>query len=196
MVTEGNLNYANNQHKKLVLINENIMAFSANFTASQVLGSGAIIVLSDVGTGSDVNITQRRAYFAQASGAFLVPSGTTTNYVQWALSSNPINVNILTTDMALLITCQWLDVNNTVLYTESQLYCFTNYGESFMYSLTQNQAAQPTLLLDINYLDNKYKVRVYIDAANNSVLFGGDISSSQNCIDAYTYLIQNQSFFF
>lgn len=84
-----------------------------------------------------------------------------------------------------------------VLYESSNLFCFTLYGEQFLYQLTQSQAGNPNQFLqDTNWYGNKMKVRVLIDSANNSVSYGNDISSAQNNLDLETYIIQNQSFFF
>lgn len=179
--------------KGLFLENFIIVSFLPSFYTNQTLGATNIVNAYDNSTGSDVAITQRRLYFQQADGTFLVPSGTTTNYVEWPILSNPLAINLLTQDAALLVICNWCDVNGTVLYTESQLYCYTNNGESFLYQLTQGQASNPALLNDTNYLQNKYLVRVYIDSANNAVLFGLDISAAANCISAYTAMIANQN---
>jgi hypothetical protein len=85
---------------------------------------------------------------------------------------------------------------NNILYTVSNLFCFTLYGEQFLYQLTQAQAGNPALLLDNNWYGNKMKVRVLIDSANNAVSFGSDQAGSQSCLDAESYIIQNQSLFF
>lgn len=169
------------------------MAFIAQFSTSQTLGNSAIINFMDTSTGSDSAIISRQIFLTQASGAPLVPAGNNTNFISWPLINNPLPVNVLTQDFALLVQVNWLAVDGSVLYTVSQVYCYTNYGESFLYSLTQNQAAQPSLLADTNYLNNKYLVRVYIDSANNAILFGSDTAASQNCIDAYTKIIQDQN---
>ena len=168
-----------------------------NFTASQTLGNGAIINLQDTSTGSDVLVVSRNVYITTASGTYLVPAGNASpTAIIWAIINTSISLNVLSTDTACYIQVDWVDVSNVARYTVKQLYCFTNFGETFLYSLTQSQAAQPSLLLDTNYLSNKFLVRVYIDSANNAVAYGGDISASSNCIDIYTYIISNQSFFF
>lgn len=84
-----------------------------------------------------------------------------------------------------------------VLYESSQLFCFTLYGESFLYQLTESQAGNPNQFLqDTNWYGNKMKVRVLIDSANNAVQYALDISGAQNCLDIENYIRQNQSFYF
>ena len=117
------------------------MSFTPNFTTYQLAGSPSTIYLEDTSTGSDVAITQRRIYITDYEGNYVVPSGTTTDYVNFPLIHNTIYIDCLTEDMALTVTVQWLDVNNVVLYDKTDLIGFTLYNETFYYSLTQGQAA-------------------------------------------------------
>ena len=85
---------------------------------------------------------------------------------------------------------------NNILYTVSNLFCFTLYGEQFLYQLTESQAGNPALLNDKDWYANKMKVRVLIDSANNAVQYGQDIAASQNCLGMETYMVQHQTEFF
>src|SRR3990172_265316 len=96
-----------------------------NFTASQNSGTPSVITLTDSSTGSDVAITQRRAYLLQANGEDLGPTGTSTYYIQWAYANSSIDIDVLSVDTALSITVQWLNVSNTVLYTKTIAFNFT-----------------------------------------------------------------------
>jgi len=118
------------------------MAFNPNFSATQTLGLPNIVTLTDMSTGSDAAIASRRIYLEQYNGSFLVPSGTTTDYIVWATGSASKTLDVLTVDTALNITLQWLSVGGTVLYESTQLYVFTLYNEQFDYGLTSDQSAE------------------------------------------------------
>jgi len=105
------------------------MALSAAFTATQLLGLPETIVVTDTSTGSDGAITSRRVYITDAYNNYIVPEGTTTDYVDWALANSSINIECLTKDMAVDITVQWLDGSNNVLYDSNALYGFTSFNE-------------------------------------------------------------------
>ncbi len=173
------------------------MAYSvATFAASQTIGFPNIITLTDQHVGTDAAVTGRKVYLTTAAGTYLVPSGTSTDYVLWAIANSSINLDVLTTDMALNIRVDWIDVSNNVLYTKTILFDFTMYSETFYYGLTQNQTSYPNIVDDTNYYNNKMKLRCSIDEANNSVTYGSDIYSSQSALDRAAYLIANQNNFF
>jgi hypothetical protein len=82
------------------------MAISPNFTASQNSGTPNIITLTDTSTGSDGTIAKRRVYLLQSDGTYLVPAGTTTDYIDWIIIDSNISLNDLTQATALSITVQ------------------------------------------------------------------------------------------
>ena len=173
------------------------MALTPNFTVSQSSGTPNIITAVDASSGSDSNITQRRIFLLKADGTYLVPTGTTTNYIQWAWANSTIALNVLTKDTALAITVQWLDINNTVLYTKTISFGFTAYNETFYYGLTQGEVpiVTPTMI-NTNYYQNKMQLRVFIDSGNQSISFASDIYSAQVAYDNATYLVTNANFNF
>ena len=83
------------------------MPLVPNFTASQYSGTPSVITLTDTSTGSDGTIAKRRVYLLQANGTFLVPAGTTTEYIEWDLVDVSIALDVLSQDSALSITVQW-----------------------------------------------------------------------------------------
>lgn len=174
------------------------MPLVPNFTASQTIGLPSIISLVDTSTGSDVLITSRRVALIDSQGNYITAAGTftTPTYTTWAYASSSTSIDCLTTDMALLITVDWLNVGGSVLYTKTTLYDFTMYSETFYYGLTQNQTSSPNIVNDTNYYNNKMILRCNIDEANNAVTYGSDIVSSQAALDRAAYLIANENDYF
>ena len=77
------------------------MSLSPNFTAAQDAVYPNIVILADTSTGSDSDITSRKVYITDDEGNFVVPGGTTTDYIVWPYSDTTISLNILQYDMAL-----------------------------------------------------------------------------------------------
>lgn len=173
------------------------MAYTAwSFTATQLIGEESTVTITAVVTGTDVAVTQRRVYLQTDSGEFLVPTGTTTDYVQWSISASSIDIDCLDKDYGLRIVVEWLDVNNVVLYDDEQYVGLTLYNESFDYGLTQLMAANPLLINDNALWQNKSKLRTFIDSGNNAITFASDLYNAQLCYDAATELRLSSQYFF
>jgi hypothetical protein len=175
------------------------MPLVPNFSTSQSAGSPSVITITDTSTGSDVAVTQRRVYLLDWQGNYVVPSGTTTNYIQWPIAQATINIDCLTQDMALEVTVEWLNVSNVALYDKTELVGFTLYNETFYYALTQAQAAASTpttILQDTSFLQNKSNLRLFIDSGNQAVTLGYDIVSAQQCYNLATNLNTNQDLYY
>lgn len=172
------------------------MALTVSFTASQSLGEESSINLTDTSSGSDVAVTQRRVYIALPDGSFLVPTGTTTEYVEWSYSDSTITIDCLTEDSAVLITVQWLSVADAVLYDDSAQYGFTLYNETFDYQLTQILSGNPLLINDNGFWESKSALREKIDSGNNAVEFASDIFAAQQCYNAATEMRLNSPYIY
>jgi hypothetical protein len=172
------------------------MPLSPNFTASQNSGTPNLIFLTDTSTGSDVTITKRRIYLLQSDGTYLVPAGTTTDYIEWALVDVTISLNVLIQDTALSVTVQWLSAANVVVATKTTSFAFTAYNETFYYGLTESQVANANLTASTNWYQTKMILRVELDSAYQAISFASDIFSSQAALNRATYISTNQSFFF
>lgn len=171
------------------------MAFVAAFTVSQPLGEPNVITLTDTSTGTDADITQRRVYIRDAYGNDVLPEGTT-EYVEWDWADSSIDIDCLEEDMALLITVQWLDVSDAVLYDTNDKTGATSYNEDFMYSLSQMLAANPKRVNDNGFLNNYAKMRVATDAGSNALTRYGDMVTTQLCYDVATEIRLNSVYLF
>ena len=172
------------------------MPLTPNFTASQFSGTPSVITLNDTSTGSDVTIASRRVYLLQANGTFLVPAGTTTDYVVWDLVDTSIDLDVLSQDSALIITVQWMSGLNTVVTSKTISFAFTAYNETFYYGLTESQVANSNLSASTNWYQTKLILRVEIDSANQAITFASDIYSAQAALNRATYISTNQALFF
>ncbi len=172
------------------------MALTPNFTCTQLIGLPANILLADTSTGSDVTITSRRIYFQQANAEYLVPEGTTTDYVVWTWPTATITVDLMDKDYSLSIKVDWLNVSNAIVETKTILFVFTSYGEEFLYRLTQAQAGNPTLINDGHWFENKSLIRTDLDSAVQAVALASDQAAAQDCLDRTTEMIENAQYLF
>lgn len=161
------------------------MSLSPNFSVSQPFGSPSSATVVDTSSGSDNTLTSRRVYFQKTDGTYLVPHGTTTDYVEWDIDESSITVeDLLDKDYALNITVQWM-VNTTVTYSDEQPWGVRQYNENFDYTLTQLLSQNPLLVNDSSYWQSKSDLRTYIDSGNQAVGVG-DIANGQICYDKAT----------
>ena len=104
------------------------MSFVPNFSVA--LGADAsTLTFTDLSTGIDGSIASRRIYLQKYTGLYIVPDGTTTDYILWPLidGSTEILNKILNKDYALSVTVQWLSSSQVVLYTKNILYDFPSH---------------------------------------------------------------------
>lgn len=164
------------------------MSFSAAFTTTQILGAPSEVVITDTSTGSDSNIVDRRIYLQKADGTYLVPTGTTTDYINWSTGTSTKTIECLDKDYALNVTVTWNNVSGTALYTEPSLEGLTLYNETFDYGLTQQLSGNPLLFNDNNFFTHKSDLRTYIDSGNQAILEASDIFGAQVCYNEATKL--------
>src|SRR6185503_356101 len=160
----------------------------ANFTTAQIVGFPSQIVFTDTSTSPDGSVTDRRIYLAKYDGTFLVPVGNSGQFIDWPIASNPITVDCLDKDYALLMTAQWLYNDGSIQYSKIILAGFTLYNETFDYYLTQMMAANPLLINDNDFWNNKSTLRTDIDAGNQALSLASDQTNAQLCYDLATKL--------
>jgi hypothetical protein len=172
------------------------MPLTPAISVVQPAGAPEIVRITDTSTGSDAAITQRRVYLQTSTGTYLVESGTTTDYEEWAYADSVINLDVLLKDYALALTVQWLDVDDVVLYElEDQLYLFYQYTDEFYYGLIQNQASVPPIVADVSYFRNVMVLKTYIDQAISATTYN-DIAAAQNALNRAYFMMQNQNQYF
>jgi hypothetical protein len=170
-----------------------------NFTRGQTLGLPSQINLVDTSTGSDSqSITKRRVYITDKDGNYIVPSGTTTDYVEWDNypGTTTLTIDALTRDMAVNIRVDWLNSSNVVQQTKTILSDFTLYAKTYYLFLCKAQSSNTKLRNNANFYQNYIKLLVSIKEADDSILLLQDISSSQAALNRAYDLIQKPSNFF
>lgn len=172
------------------------MAYTLSFIVSQGVDSQSC-TLTDTTTGSDGAVVSRRIYITDSAGNPIVPTGTTTTYIDFPFSDGASKVlNVLSIDYALTISLRYVNNVGTALYSLSQNYCFTGNDNDFDYSLTQQLVANQSLLQDTNYVTNRLSLRMLIDAASEAVTTGNDINGSQFLLDLAQNYVDNQTLYF
>lgn len=165
------------------------MSLVVSFTLTPT-SSASSFILTDTSTGSDGAVTDRQIILYTPQNNQYVPP------IDWPIAQSSITISPLTADQALNIVVNWNNSGGVPLYTASQIFSFTQYGEQFLYGLTQNQTSNPSLLNDNNYLTNKYIFRVHIEDAIKAITVGNDIVAAASCIVLYQEMINNQSLYF
>jgi hypothetical protein len=172
------------------------MAITPSFSISQSALNPALVVATDTSTGSDGAIVSRKIFVQKADGTYLIPAGVTTDFTVWPYADASITLDILSVDIGAVITVQWLDVSNAVLYTLTQEYPLAEFNKSFFYYLIQQQALTPGIIQDANYFSNLAVYWMNITGGIQAIEIGADVAAAQNCFDRATYMMQNQSKFF
>jgi hypothetical protein len=171
----------------------------ASFSVSQTIGLPNIISLADTSTNTfDPAITVREVVMVDAYGNYITASGSsvTPASTTWLVSDMSISIDCLKVDMALQITVNWLSITGAVLYTQTALYDFTQYGVLASFALTQDLTGKPNTLQDQNYWMNRMILRCNIDDADNAVSIGGNIYIAQSSLDREQEMISRQNLYF
>ncbi len=173
------------------------MSFTPNFSVSQTT-IAQDFTITDSSVGSDGSISARRVYLQLSDGTYLNYSGATTDYILFPLSdgSSIDIIGLLQVDYAISITVQWLNSGNTVLYTKTLSFCFTENDEQFMYGLCQAVSANQSILQDTNFVMNCFSLSMLVDYAQKAVETGNDITGSQNLLDLAQNYVNNESMYF
>lgn len=173
------------------------MPFTPSFLVGQSAETPANVTFTDDSSGSDVLITERRIFITDSQGNPVVPSGTITAYIVWALATNPITIqDLLPNDMDVDIEVTWNDVNGGELYSEEAAYPLNENNKQFFFYLFQQQALSPGIVQDANYFSNLAEYWTNIVGSVNITENTAVIAAGQNAINRATYMMQNQNFNF
>lgn len=168
---------------------------AASFSASQDAGNITIATFTDTSTGL-INPTGRLIYLRKYDGTYLVPNGTTTDYILWPITDSFINIDVLDKDYCLDVTVIWLS-GSTQEDDVTSLVLFTAYSELFLRNLTMALAGNRiSLTKNDNYWNNKKKLRCLVDDATQAVALINDQTIATQCLDEAKKLTDNIQIFF
>ena len=175
------------------------MAFNGLFTIDQGTDPTSFS-LNDVSTGSDPGLTGRRIYLFLYDGTTLVPSGTSTDYIDWPLSdrSTKTLTGILQKDYSINIEVQWISSSPLAppsTYVYNILQTFTDNLRLFSYGLTQMQASNPLLPSDNDWYYNKMKLRLFIEDADETTEFNDQINAQLSLNSGYKLEVNKNAYF-
>ena len=167
------------------------MAISPSFSINAIVPvNPAQINLVDTSSGSDGAIASRQVLVYSISNSLIFPAQ------PWSTAQSSISLSLLSQDTAANVIVNWLAADGvTVLYTSSQIFVFKNFSEQFYYSLIQDMAANPNIIIDTNFWENLFTLRLQLDNSSLAISTGADIYASQNCINQAIYMVQNHQLF-
>lgn len=174
------------------------MALQAAFTVAQ--SGTSTLTFTDTSTGSDVTVTERRIYLQKYDQTYLVPVGTTTDYIVWPIADNSITLtDILDKDYALDITVVWVapipDPAGT--YEAEQLTEFDAYAWVFAGALlAQKSARYPNIVNDTSFNLNEANFLTAIRQAEKAVTRLQNIGLAQAALDITYYMRINTLYYF
>jgi hypothetical protein len=176
------------------------MAFNGAFTVNPPTTDATTFSLTDVSTGSDTNITDRRVFLFKNDGTTLVPQGSGTTYIDWPLSagSTLTLTGILLQDWSLNIQVQWISSSPLAppsTYSQTTLYTFTANIYNFLYGLSELQSANTLVLNDNNWKQNKFNCYMWLKDAVTTTTYGNQFLAQQAINQIYNY-INNQQIYF
>jgi hypothetical protein len=173
------------------------MPFVPDFDSTQAAGDLSVATYEDTSTGF-TGVTGRLLYQRKFDGDYLVPNGTTTDYVAWPVvagTGDELEVDDLDKDYCLDVTVTYLNGSSTAT-TKTKLTLFTGYSDLFLRQLTQALAANKISITAQNFYYNKMKLRVLVDDAEQAVSLLNDQTIAQNCLDEAKKLTDNIAKFF
>lgn len=167
-----------------------------SFTTAQDLSNPNLITFTDSSTGVDATITTRYIFVQLADGTYLVPAGTTTNYIVWDYANANKVVDLLSKSQAVTVTVNWYaNVNNAPVYTIVQNTEWGLFDYLYLFEMLQTQTSNPSIINSSDFYDNTLKMIVNLFQAENSITKMSDVYSSQAAFDRNLYLMRFQNQF-
>lgn len=166
-----------------------------NFSSDQSSSDPSVITFLDISLGTDSTITDRQIQVVLADGTYLVPDGTSTNYIDWPYGQTSIVVDLLKRSTAAFVTVSWL-AGSTVTYTKVLPMEWDFADILFLFGLLSFQTSNPTIISDANYYSNVFIMISNVWMSETAISDMDDVFSSQSSLDKNFYMITKQSLAF
>lgn len=177
------------------------MAFTGAFTATQSSNIENITITdtSSYSSEGQGTFSGRKVYLYKIDGTTIVPSGTSTTYIDFPFSAgNSITISgVLLRDYSLSINVVWTSLapQPGSTYTKATITTFLNYLKQFRYQRVQDLSAQPTLINDTNWQSSIRDMQNAIKNASSANDYA-DQFAAQSQIDQAYVLVNNQNKYF
>lgn len=177
------------------------MAYTLDFNAVQSPTALNTLVITDTSSGgTDPAINSRRIYLVKSDGTKLVPSGVTTDYIDFPIVSgagDTISLQVLGKDVALNINIVCTSTSPIVgaTYVKTNAFCATGNVELETYKFLQSVAVNQSILNDFRFRNNLMALFTETSSAKNAAQYS-DVASAQSALDKAYYIINNKQFNF
>jgi len=177
------------------------MAFTGSFEITQTSDITSLVVTdtSSYSSEGQGTFSGRQIRLYKIDTTTLVPSGTTTTYIDFPFSAGAsITITgVLNTDYSLSANVVWLSNSPQPgsTYTATEVVTFLNYINDFLYGKVQQLAASPSLLNDNGWYTYLTKVYNEKENAQQATLYA-DQFAAQSAINRAFYIINHESMFF
>lgn len=177
------------------------MAFTGTTEVTQTSDITSLVVTdtSSYASEGQGTFSGRRIYLYKVDGTPLVPSGTTTSYIDFPFSGGASKTitGVLTTDVSLLVNTIWMSNSPQPgsVYTFQSVETFLNYLYAFFAGQISTLSDNPGILRDTNWYASMFSLIVEISCAEQATDDGQQFSA-QAAIDRALYLKNKSQFFF
>lgn len=166
------------------------MPLTPSFTVSQNNVTPSTFTLTDTSTGSDGAIANRLIYLYKADNSLFTGAP-----IQFPIGPTIISPAILDKDYAFNIVVNWVAADGTVLYTFSLLIAFTGFLKLFSYGLTQQIAANNSILSQKFFMTNWWKLKTLISSAEQAIALVGSIFNAQEMLTLAQNMVTNHNLY-
>lgn len=177
------------------------MAFTGSFTVTQTSDITSLVItdISSYSSEGQGTFSGRQIRLYKIDTTTLVPSGTTTSYIDFPFSagSSITITGVLLTDYSLSANVVWLSNNPQPgsVYTATEVVTFLNYINDFIYGKVQQLAASPSLLNDTQWQNSMKIMYNEKENAEQASLYD-DQFAAQSAINRAFQLINNDNLYF
>lgn len=172
--------------------------FTGNYTITAAAGKNVSVLADTSSFASEAKntFTGRRITLTTSTGTTLVPSGTTTSYINFPFSGgDSITINIpMNRDYDLYVKVDWLPITPVggSTYTLTRLYGFTDYNYEAEYNdIIKAMTGQPNIIHAPQYLTSLAKIQCE-RVTNEQAVSYLQQEYGQASLDRAAYILTNQ----
>jgi len=172
------------------------MPFTGLFTVAAASGFD-VFTLSDVSDYTDepkVTFSGRRIRVITTSDTILVPTGTTTAYIDFPFAGgDTISIDVMTRDLAVNVVVDWMsqDPQSGSTYQASLIISLLSYNTNNEYGIIQAMTVTPLIVSNANYWMNLGLLQTENENSRQATYVQEQISA-QRAINHAAEILANQ----